>query len=109
MPKPVRKQPKKESKPSAWGIWSKKEKEKADLLQDLENVLKDTKDEEKVEPKYIKSVRTFWLKDLHSGMILAEDINGEENELLLASGTPLNDPLINQIKRISEFGLAGPS
>lgn len=105
LPKPVRKQPKKESNPNAWVIWSKKEKEKADLLQELENVLKEVKEEEIVEPKYIENVRMFWLKDLHSGMILAEDINGEENEFLLASGTPLNDPLINKIKKFSEFGL----
>ena len=101
LPKSVRKQPKKESNPNAWLIWSKKEKEKAGLLKELENVLKEVKEEEKAQPTYIENVRTFWLKDLHSGMILAEDINGVEEELLLASGTPFNDSLTGKIKKFS--------
>ncbi len=38
-------------------------------------------------------------------MILAEDILGEEDELLQATGTPSNDPLIDKMKKFSEFGL----
>lgn len=105
LPRPVRKKPKKDVNPNAWVVWSKKEKEKAELLQALESVLKEVKEEEKVEATRIENVRTFWLKDLHAGMILAEDIIGDDDELLLATGTPLNDPLIEKIKKFSEIGL----
>ena len=38
-------------------------------------------------------------------MILAEDIKGENDALLLATGTSLNAPLIEKIKKFSEYGL----
>ncbi len=105
LPKPVKKEPKKDAGPNAWVVWNKKEKEKAELLQSLESALKTIEDEKTVEPAKIENVRTFWLKDLHAGMILAEDILGDDDELLLATGTPLNDPLIDKIKKFSEIGL----
>ena len=106
LPKPVKKKaPKKDTSPKAWVVWSQKEKEKTDLVKSLEAVLAAAENKEKVETTRIENVKTFWLKDLRSGMILAEDITGEEDELILASGTPLNDPLIEKIKKFSEIGL----
>ena len=106
LPNPVRKKPKKDdANPNAWVVWSQKEKEKAEFLRSLKNILKEVKEEETVGPEKIENVHTFWLKDLRSGMILAEDIKGENDELLLATGTSLNDALIEKIKKFSEFGL----
>ena len=109
LPRPVRKKPKNDSaKPNganAAVIWTPKEKEKAEFMRSLETVLKKVSEEETVEPAKIVNIRTFWLKDLLPGMILAEDVNGEGDDLLLAAGTHLNNFLIEKIKQFSEFGL----
>lgn len=104
LPQPAKKKKVPESnepkKPKAAVVLSPKDKEKAELLQSIEKM-----QGEMVEAAKIDNVRTFWLKDLLPGMILAEDIKGENDELLLSSGTKLNDGLIEKIKKFSEFGL----
>ena len=62
LPKPVKKKPKKDAGPNAWVVWSKKEKEKADLLQSLESALATIKEESAVEPARIENVKTYWLR-----------------------------------------------
>ena len=87
-------------KPKAAVVLSPRDKEKAELLLSIEKIKG-----EMIEAAKIDNVRTFWLKDLLPGMILAEDIKGENDELLLLTGTQLNDALIEKIKKFSEFGL----
>ncbi len=93
-------------KPKAAVVLTQKDKEKAELIRSLETTVQDAKKSAPaVEPARIDNIRSFWLKDLVPGMILAEDIKGENDELLLATGTPLNEALIEKIKKFSEFGL----
>ncbi len=87
-------------KPKAAVVISPKDKEKAELLLSIEKMQSEIVEETKID-----NVRSFWLKDLLPGMILAEDIKGENDELLLSSGTQLNEGLIEKIKKFSEFGL----
>jgi DNA-binding NarL/FixJ family response regulator len=109
LPKLVAKKPpeeiKKETGPNARIVWSEKDKEKAELLRTLKESLAQDADGNAVEPAKIDNVRTFWLKDLMPGMVLAEEINGEKDELLLATGTLLNASLIEKIKKFSELGV----
>lgn len=110
LPKPVAKKPKDEEKkakvPNARIVWSEKEKEKAELLRTLkESVETGQGGTNAVDENQIANVRTFWLKDLLPGMVLAEEITGENEELLLSLGTVLNDNLIDKIKKFSELGV----
>ncbi|MBT6089292.1 MAG: response regulator [Rhodospirillaceae bacterium] len=92
--------------PNARIVWTEKDKEKAELLRALkEGVGNGQGDTEAVPEEKIDNVRTFWLKDLLPGMVLAEEITGEEDELLIASGTLLHDKLIEKIKSLSELGV----
>lgn len=107
LPRPVKKKPQEQaekSRPNAGVVLSPKDKEKAALLRSLEEIRAqagaDVIDEAKIE-----NIRTFWLKDLLPGMVLAEDITGDDEEMILATGTLLNAPLIEKIKKFSEVGL----
>lgn len=92
--------------PNARTVWTEKDREKAELLRTLkEGVGNDQGDTPSVAEEKIDNVRTFWLKDLLPGMVLAEEITGEEDELLIASGTLLHDNLIEKIKALSEMGV----
>jgi CheY-like chemotaxis protein len=108
LPQPVKKKSPIEQKPvtpNAKIVWSEKEKEKADLIRSLKDGVATETSARPVQPDQIDNIRSFWLKDLLPGMLLAEDINGENNELLLATGTILNASLIDKIKKFSELGL----
>lgn len=110
LPKPVAKKPKDDEQkpkvPNARIVWSEKEREKAELLRKLKESLADNQSApEAINESQIDNVRTFWLKDLLPGMVLAEEITGEDDELLLAVGTLLNDALIEKIKKFSELGV----
>ncbi|NKB44614.1 MAG: response regulator [Alphaproteobacteria bacterium] len=92
--------------PNARIVWTEKDKEKAELLRTLkENAGNGQSNSSSVAEDKIDNVRTFWLKDLLPGMVLAEEITGEEEELLIASGTLLHDSLIEKIKALSELGV----
>lgn len=108
LPKPVAKKAKeaetKRKVPNARIVWSEKDREKAELLRSLKESIANNSDATPaIDESSIENVRTFWLKDLLPGMILAEVITGENDELLLSIGTVLTDSLIDKIKKFSEL------
>lgn len=107
LPKPVKKkkvEAEQKAKPNAGVVLSPKDKEKADLMRSLEAIRAEAATNS-IETARIENIRTFWLKDLLPGMVLAEDITGDDDEMILSSGTLLNDALIERIKKFSEVGL----
>lgn len=108
LPQPVKKKlpvEQKHATPNAKVVWSAKEKEKAELIRSLKDGVAADASAPPVQPAQIDNIRSFWLKDLLPGMVLAEEIQGENKELLLATGTVLNDSLIEKIKKFSELGI----
>jgi len=108
LPQPVKKklpEEQKPARPNAKIVWTEKEKEKAQLIRSLTDGVAAEVSAPPVKPAQIDNIRSFWLKDLHPGMVLAEEINGENQELLLATGTVLNESLIEKIKKFSELGV----
>lgn len=108
LPKPVAKKAKEDGNkptgPNARIVWSEKDREKAELLRSLKESIENSADvTPAVDDSSIENIRTFWLKDLLPGMILAEEITGEDDELLLSIGTVLNDNLIEKLKKFSEL------
>lgn len=107
LPKPIKKKKPEEpqkNKPKAGVVLSPRDKEKADLLRSLEAIRAEAA-EKSIEIAKIQNIRTFWLKDLLPGMVLAEDITGDDDEMILATGTVFNDALIEKVKKFSEVGL----
>ena len=108
LPQPVKKKlpvEQKHATPNAKVVWSAKEKEKAELIRSLKDGVAADASAPPVQQAQIDNIRSFWLKDLLPGMVLAEEIQGENKELLLATGTVLNDSLIEKIKKFSELGI----
>lgn len=108
LPRPVKKKKEESSekkRPKAGVVLTPVDKERAALLKSIEEI-KAQSELAKIEAAKIKNVRTFWLKDLHPGMVLAEDITGEDDEMVLSAGTVLNEALIEKLKKLSEVGIA---
>jgi len=109
LPRPVKKKKKEEvsekKRPNAGVVLSPADKERAALLKSIEEI-KAQSEQASVEAAKINNIRTFWLKDLHPGMVLAEDITGEEDEMILSVGTVLNEALIEKLKKMSEVGIS---
>lgn len=107
LPKPVKKKAPdavEKKRPNAGVVLSPKDKEKAALLKSLDEIRAQAS-QNTIDAARIENIRTFWLKDLLPGMILAEDITGDDDEMILSTGTQLSEGLIEKIKKFSEVGL----
>lgn len=107
LPRPVKKKKPEDAekaRPNAGVVLSPVDKERAALLRSLEEI-KAQSEQAAIEAARIENIRTFWLKDLLPNMVLAEDVTGDDDEMILSSGTLLNEALIEKMKKLSEVGL----